>query len=181
MTKDQFGSVVSAPIPVPMFGNAALPFVVEDYRAYKKDRAKEDFQTAIRTFLELDRSALEEAGPAVFAYYQDAADDLPDFPRIAGPGDVWDHVTFDTYEAGVGRDGPGRPVYVSVECECAWQPEHGLQLVFRDGARVTKVGPYDGHLTNASAYGDEDLRDVVYVAKGSRSRTPGHLPPSPDW
>jgi len=28
------------------------------------------------------------------------------------------------------------------------EDEHGLQVVLRDGARVTKVGPYDGHLTN---------------------------------
>jgi hypothetical protein len=42
-----------------------------------------------------------------------------------------------------GRD---QRVYVSVECECDWEPEHGLQIVFRDGATVTKVGPYDGHV-----------------------------------
>jgi len=58
-------------------------------------------------------------------------------------------------DVSVQRDGPGEPVYVSVECECSWEPEHGLQLVFRGGARVTKVGPYDGHLTN--------VPDVVYV------------------
>ncbi|WP_420847686.1 DUF6985 domain-containing protein [Natronosporangium hydrolyticum] len=63
----------------------------------------------------------------------------------------------------VSRD-PGRDqrVYVSIECECAWEPEHGLQIVFRDGAAVTKVGPYDGHLTNSAAYADDTLDGVVY-------------------
>jgi hypothetical protein len=27
---------------------------------------------------------------------------------------------------------------------------------------VNKVGEYDGHCTNADAYGDESLEDVVY-------------------
>jgi hypothetical protein len=37
--------------------------------------------------------------------------------------------------------------------------------VFRDGATVTKVGPYNGHLTNAAAYDDEQLNDVVYQVR----------------
>lgn len=164
VTEDEYGSLVSAPIPVPVFGNAALPFAVD---GYADDPAPEDFHAAIRTFLALDRTVLEDASPAVFEYYRDMADefgdDLDDFPAIASPGEVWNHVQFDRHEVSVQRDDDGEPVYVSVECECAWEPEHGLQIVFRDGARITKVGPYDGHLTNASAYARDDLRDVVYV------------------
>jgi len=63
------------------------------------------------------------------------------------------------------RSRDGR-VYVSVEYECDWEPEHGLQIVFRDGRTVTKVGPYNGHLTNNSAYGRPDLDDVVYHRPG---------------
>jgi hypothetical protein len=55
-------------------------------------------------------------------------------------------------------------VYVSVGCECDWEVEHGLQIVFRDGATVTKVGPFDGHLTNASAHARDDLEGVVYYS-----------------
>ncbi|NKE60975.1 hypothetical protein FXN61_31005 [Lentzea sp. PSKA42] len=160
VVEDEYGSLVSAPVPVPVFGNASLPFTVD---GYADDPAKEDFHAAIRTFLALDSAVLEQAGPAVFEYYRDIAEDggedQEDFPRIAAAGEVWDHVLFDRHEVSVQRDGEGEPVYVSVECECAWEPEHGLQLVFRDGARVTKVGPYDGHLTNASAY----ARDVIYA------------------
>lgn len=153
---EEFGWLVSAPISVPVFGNASLPFNVE---GYEDDPAQQDFHAAIRTFLALNHEALDEASPAAFAYYRDVADEVgedeEDFPRIAGPGEVWDHVLFSRHDVSVQRDGPGEPVYVSVECECSWEPEHGLQLVFRGGARVTKVGPYDGHLTNAP--------DVVYV------------------
>ena len=40
--------------------------------------------------------------------------------------------------------------------------QHGLQIVFKDGRSVTKVGPYDGHLTNSNAYADASLDGVVY-------------------
>jgi hypothetical protein len=159
---DDCDQLASAPVPVPAFGNVALPFVVE---GYEDDSARGDFHAAIHTFLALGREALDEAGPAVFEYYRHIAELVGDeegFPRIAGPGDVWNHVAF-LHEITVQRDGEGSPVYVSVEAECEWEREHGLQLVFRDGARVTKVGPYDGHLTNASAYARDDLEDVIYV------------------
>jgi hypothetical protein len=42
------------------------------------------------------------------------------------------------------------------------EPEHGLQVVFQNGLRVNKVGPYDGHLTNSDAYGDDNLEQAVY-------------------
>ncbi|MBR7839579.1 hypothetical protein KDL01_40375 [Actinospica durhamensis] len=79
------------------------------------------------------------------------------FPSIDTPEDVWQHIVFG--EVAVGRDGAA--VFVSVESECSWEPEHGLQIVFRAGRAVTKVGPFDGQYINASADGRE-LEDVVY-------------------
>jgi len=46
----------------------------------------------------------------------------------------------------------------TIECGCNWEREHGLQIVLREGLSVTKLGPYDGHLTNA----DSSLESVVY-------------------
>jgi hypothetical protein len=75
---------------------------------------------------------------------------------------VLDHVRLGT-EPTLARNPHGdRRVYVSVECECNWETELGLQVVFRDGATVTKMGPYDGHLTNAAAYADPALEGIVY-------------------
>lgn len=52
---------------------------------------------------------------------------------------------------------------LSIECECAWEPEHGLQLVFASGERLSRVSPYDGHLTWASTVADRSLAGRVYV------------------
>jgi hypothetical protein len=53
-------------------------------------------------------------------------------------------------------------MYASLECNCDWEEEHGLLIVFKEGREVSKIGPYDGHLTHSDAYGDPALEDVVY-------------------
>ncbi|HEX7303625.1 DUF6985 domain-containing protein [Lentzea sp.] len=149
VTESDYETLVSAPVPVPLFGGAALPFSLE---GYEDDDAPEDYHAAIRAFLALDRTALTAAAPAAFAYYRETyeafGEGLDDFPRIDGPDEVWDHVTFDRHVVSVLRDGEGTLVHISVECECSWEEEHGLQLVLREGKSVTRVGPYDGHLTD---------------------------------
>ncbi|WP_407939254.1 DUF6985 domain-containing protein [Microbulbifer thermotolerans] len=37
-------------------------------------------------------------------------------------------------------------VYISLECSCDWEREHGLQIVFKQGLYVNKIGPLDGIL-----------------------------------
>ncbi|OJF14838.1 hypothetical protein EDD30_3190 [Couchioplanes caeruleus] len=163
-----FDGYRSAPVPVPVLGGAACRFIVE---GYDDDPAPEDFHVAIRTFLALDRGALEAASPFIYAYYRDITDQLLAagddewLVDIAGPERVLDHVRLGA-EPTIARHFSGdRHVYVSIECECAWEPEHGLQIVFRDGATVTKVGPYDGHLTHWAAFDDDRLDGVVYPAR----------------
>jgi hypothetical protein len=170
-------SYVSDPVTVRVLGDAECQFIVV---GYDDDDAQDDFHTAIDTFLALDASALRAATPFVFAYYQDArarsaevgADRVVAIDR---PDDVWDHVEFG-WEVTVERDWSGdRQVCLSSESSCAWEREHGLQIVFRGGRTVTKVGPFDGHLSNASAYDRDDLADVVY----HRLRTVTDEPPGP--
>ena len=49
-------------------------------------------------------------------------------------------------------------------CECEWEQEHGLQLVFRQGKKLTRVSDQDGHLTKADAYGIPDNEDKLLSA-----------------
>ncbi|MFI0450171.1 DUF6985 domain-containing protein [Actinomadura sp. 6N118] len=155
----------SEPVPVPALGGVLCRVIVD---GYDEDPAPEDFHAAIRAFLALERSALVAAAPSIFAYYRDIMDDVVDagdddwYVEIEGPDTVFDHIQFGDAPT-ISRDSHGdRHVYVSLECECDWEPEHGLQIVLRDGRTVTKVGPYNGHLTNAAAYADDTLEGVVY-------------------
>ncbi|MFE3328712.1 DUF6985 domain-containing protein [Streptomyces sp. NPDC059176] len=162
MTADaDYGGYRSMPLPVPVLGDILCQVVVV---AYDDDQAKNDFHSAISAFLALDEFVLKSASLPIFQYYQDVQITLgdEDLVSITDPEDVWRHIKLGD-EVTVERDAHGdRLVYVSVECECAWEPEHGLQLVLCAGRSVTKVGPFDGHLTNASAYDNEALAGVVY-------------------
>ena len=132
----------SEPVAVRVLGGVQRSFLVE---TDEHDENLDDFAAAVTTFLALEPSVLTAAAPAIFEYYLEIKRDLGDEldVEISGPEDVLDHVDLGD-EPIVSRDDDR--VYVSLECECDWEPEHGLQIVFRDGAEVTKVGPYDGHL-----------------------------------
>ena len=160
----QIGWYVSEPVAAGALRGAVGRIVVDD-EALIADPAA---QAAVANFLGADDRALRAATPDVHAYYLDTARDAErpgwgdQLPTIAQPDQVWEHVRFgDDFH--VGREGD--EVYVSVECECDWEPEHGLELVFRNGQTISKVGPYDGHLTNAAAYGQPELDNVVYVSR----------------
>ncbi len=118
----------SAPVPVPVLNNLACRFVPDGYADHP---APEDFHAAIRTFRALDRSALEAAAPSVYAYYRDVMDDVLAagddewYVEIDDPHHVLDHVRPGD-EPTVSRNLHGdQRVYVSIECECDWEPEHG--------------------------------------------------------
>ena len=133
------------------------------------DARNEDVDRAIRSFTALEPAALADVDEHVFHYYLDCKRDLEavgqECVEIGSARDVWKHVQFG-FEATVGRREDDGKVYVSLECNCDWEPEHGLQLVFDEGRRVNKVGPFDGHLTNADAYDDPSLEEVTDRPRG---------------
>ncbi|MFH1924503.1 MAG: hypothetical protein ABIP48_32020, partial [Planctomycetota bacterium] len=86
--------------------------------------------------------------------------------HIADPHDLWNHVRLGKEIYIERRNHGDRKLYATIECGCDWEREHGLQIVLREGLSVTKLGPYDGHLTNSDAYADPSLELVVY--RGTR-------------
>ncbi|MFJ8039121.1 DUF6985 domain-containing protein [Kitasatospora sp. NPDC096147] len=160
----------SAASPAYFTNISSTPHTSDPIKAPDDDDAKVDFETAISAFLRLDESAPRSASGPVFQYYLDVKTEVDgdeDFVSIASPEDVWSHVRLGGEVSVQREDAHGdRQVYVSVECECAWEPEHGLQIVFRRGSSVSKVGPFDSHLTNVSAFDRADLADVVYCRLG---------------
>jgi uncharacterized protein DUF6985 len=110
----------------------------------------------------------------VFAYYRDyheavGGKDWLDaemgVPQTAA--DIWHSVTPGPVTVGK-HDGHW---YVAMEAECRWEPEHGLMMVWRDGMTLSKVGGYDGHMTNGAAYANDSLKDVVYAASKEKYTT----------
>jgi len=164
--RDKYGVLVSEPRPVAALAGKQCRFALDGYDG---DPHPEDFLQAVRNVLAASERLLLDATSHVHQYCRDMltswGDGAPNLP-MQRPDDVWQHVNLGSVLV-VSRDhGPGRDVFVSLECNCAWEIEHGLQLVFRNGCEVSKVGPYDGHVSNASAYDDDRLNGVVYKRLG---------------
>lgn len=148
------GMLLSEPVHVDALGKA----VRIEVDAEESD-VSDALVACVGSFLGLAPDVLDEASEAVFAYYEDtvAAGGAGDaVPEVAGAHEVWEHVTWPDEVFVQESDGSW---WVSAECECTWEPEHGLLVVLRDGSRITRVGPYDGHLTNSSALGDPAVSD----------------------
>lgn len=152
----------SAPVSLRVLDGAECRILIE---GYGDDPDQAGFHQAIAHFLAADLSVLKAAEPHIYSYFLDVKESIEpeeDFPQIDRPADLWQFIRF-PQEAFVGRREHGdRGIYVWLDCECDWEPEHGLQLVFRNGLAINKVGPYDGHLTQSDAYGDSTLENVIY-------------------
>ena len=54
-----------------------------------------------------------------------------------------------------------KDIYLQIHCNCEWEIEHGLQLVFRRGKKITRISSIDGHSTEADAYDKSDEDDEL--------------------
>jgi len=162
---EEFGWLCSQPLPIGALGGHRCRILLE---GYEEDVRKEDFHVAIANLRSSERDLLHEAARDVFRFYEDMIRDWdrsdPEYVEAA-PHNIWEHVQLGS-ELYISRRGSGdQAIYMSLECNCDWEPEHGLQLVFKEGLAVAKVGPYDGHLTNADAYDDPALEGTIYKAR----------------
>ncbi len=113
----------------------------------------------------------------VFAFYKDYYEEAgkPEWLDAEmgvpqSPADIWDHVTPGPVTVKKGRK-EDENWYVVMQAECGWDVERGLMMVWRNGATLTKVGGYNGHLTNVNAYADPALEAVVYKARNPEYTT----------
>ncbi len=149
-----------APVPVPLFGGLLLPVIFMNYIP-GPDEVLREADAALAAFLNLSEEAARvEATPHVHRYYTDVlnAVDLDPLP-IRTEADVWNHVQ----PKGVylsHRHRRDNNAYVLVACDCDWEEEHGLQLVYRQGRALTRVSDQDGHVTEADAYDKPDSEDA---------------------
>jgi hypothetical protein len=160
---EQFGCYYSKPVPVPMFGGKECRIVLE---GYDEDERKEDFQVAIANLLSGSPAVLREADEPLYRYYKDLEEWwLENGNDPIAPADVWQHVRLGGEPMVSRRPYGDKGIYISVECGCDWEEEHGLQLVLKNGLKINKLGGYDGHLTNSDAFADDSLENVIYPTR----------------
>lgn len=87
-------------------------------------------------------------------------DEFQEFLEIKNKNEIWDYISFSEIHV-ERRLWSDKNIYVSVKCNCEWEEEHGLQIVFRQGKMITRVSGIDGHITEADAYGKDDSEDYL--------------------
>jgi Domain of unknown function (DUF6985) len=131
----------SKPVPVPFCSAKAIRFNVRSEA--DGDRYPPDVDEAVRNFLALTDQDRLAASERVFRHYRQSVSLIPETDLgVSEPDQIWQHVRptgvcVDRYDEGDGL------VYVRLVCECDWEEEHGLQLLFRHGTTITLVGEHE--------------------------------------
>lgn len=76
---------------------------------------------------------------------------------IASSKDIWKHIA----ENSIAIKIQDNCVYIQIELDCDWDAEHGMQIVYRDGDQLVRVGENDGNCVADDYYRDEGVVDRV--------------------
>jgi hypothetical protein len=151
--------LMSSLIAIPYFDGLPLTFILDGLEEVDEDEATR----AIKVFLSLRPKDRLAASPYVYKNYlriADVADDEDLGCRIDSDADVWRHVR--PSEVFVSRRRrQDRAIYVRITAECDWEPEHGLQIIYRRGSELSRVSAQDGHLTHSDASGLGEEQDKI--------------------
>jgi hypothetical protein len=151
---------ISKPIPISFFDNKELQFIIEGDFENDKNFLFEA-NRAIRNFLKKDSIEKFNYTNSIFENYQEYLKYFDeDLLKLKDKSEIWNYVYPSVIHLNR-RNWRDRDVYLQICCECEWEVEHGLQLVFRQGSKLTRVSAQDGHLTEADAYDKPDSGDKL--------------------
>jgi hypothetical protein len=156
----------SAPVAIPFFDGRQMVITFTELEPDDDEIFVAEADEALQHFLALgytDRNSvshlLKQHGDSVLqASEQDGK--RQEMTDLKDENEIWEsvHPTEIYVSRRKNRD---EDIYIQVTCECDWSPEHGLQLVFRQGRKLTRISTQDGHLTEADAYGKPDKEDLL--------------------
>lgn len=140
--------LISEPVPVEFFDGKLLKFTFYGGIAEDKDYLFEADQ-AVKNFLEKNTGDKPSLTNPVYKNYrviQDYYDSQSYGPaplKLDNEIDIWNYVY--PSEINVCQNSrEDKTVYLLIHCECEWEPEHGLQLAFKNGVELTRVSDIDG-------------------------------------
>ena len=151
--------LVSGPVSIPYFDGQKLEFTLEALT----DADEAETRDAVEAFLALDAAGRFAANPFVFQNYRKMVDAVGEEQmdcRVPTAEEVWAHVQ-PTGVVVSRRHRRDRVIYVQITANCDWEPEHGLQIIYRRGRDLCRVSDYDGHLTHADAYDLPEDQDRI--------------------
>jgi len=151
---------------IPFFDNEKLTVTFMDYEPEHDRMFIKEADQSLMNFLKLDSSDRNSISELAYKNYMDFVDAVgPDdidqsLREISDRNDIWNFI-HPTEIYVTRRPYKEQDMYLQIACECDWEQEHGLQLVFRQGKKLTRISDQDGHLTEADAYGKPDEEDEL--------------------
>lgn len=156
----------SEEIEIPLFGNQKLQIIFMDFEPEYDKTFIEEADQALTNFMRLnvkDRNLISElAFKNCVDFLDEVGFDEADEPlrQIKDHNEIWKYIQPNEIYV-TRRPYKEQDIYVQIACECDWEREHGLQLVFRQGKKLTRISDQDGHLTEADAYDKTDEEDEL--------------------
>jgi hypothetical protein len=149
--RDTFDTWFSGKVTIPWLGSTVTVTVME-YNPQDPADSKNLplIEKALRDFLALKASDKAQASKLVLK-------NCHEFIEAVGEEDwntkmaqlkpsqaayIWNHVQIRRLAVQIEKGTP----YVRLLCDCDWEEEHGLQLVYQNGTKLTRVSEQDGHL-----------------------------------
>lgn len=133
----------SEPFPIPYFDNRKIKicFVEPKHEPYLRGA-----DNVLQTFLKLSNHDRHKDSQIVKHYYDETLKFGYTNPLdIKTTEDIWNFVH--PSEIVIHWDEKG-DFYLLVSCGCDWEEEHGLQLVFPAGKKMTRASGHDGHYSD---------------------------------
>lgn len=156
----------SKEISIPFFDNEKLTITFTDFEPEHDKAFIDEADQALTNFLKLDtadRNLISELAYKNCMAFLDAVEyDEADeqLRKMNDKDEIWKFIQpTEIYVSR--RPYKEKDIYVQIACECDWEQEHGLQLVFRQGKKLTRISDQDGHLTEADAYDKPDEEDEL--------------------
>ncbi len=156
----------SEPVDIPFFDGKQIVITYMDLVPEDDPDFMGEADQALSSFLQkgnADRLALSElAYQNCMDFLQAVGYDEDDKPLwdIKDKEEIWKFIYPEQIYL-TRRHRRDKDIYISLICECEWEQEHGLQLVFRQGKKLTRISAQDGHITEADAYDDPDEEDEL--------------------
>ena len=112
---------------------------------FSQTEATEYDKKCIETFFSWDDALFEKLKKAGFDYYQEFVEsvDADEMPKIKSFETVFNYCTPTTMIFEIYDKSPA-DTFVTVELNCEWEVEHGMQWTVKNDNELIFVGAYDG-------------------------------------
>lgn len=151
---------------IPFFENEKLAITFMDFEPEHDKTFIEEADQTLINFLKLNLAYRNSISDLAYKNCKDFLDTVgyekADAPlrKIKDHNEIWNFI-HPTEIYVTRRPYNDKDVYIILACECDWDQEHGLQLVFRQGKQLTRISGQDGHLTEADTYDKPDEEDEL--------------------